>query len=236
MQILQTGFFTYKSGIIPADAIHRIKYPIEMTPSINAIIFDLGNVLLGWDARRLYQRFLPDLRAVDSFLEQIRFSEWNARQDAGRPFREGVAELTEQFPQHAQLIQAYDTHWEESITGAYDETIEIVRELKQAGWRLYLLSNFSAEKFELVKKEHSFLSLFDDMIISGEHKLIKPDPAIFHLTLRRIQRQAHECLFIDDSLPNIETARSLGFHAIHYQSAAQLRNELKQLNIHGIRP
>jgi 2-haloacid dehalogenase len=203
--------------------------------TITSIIFDLGNVLLGWDARRLYQRFFPDLRSVDSFLGQICFSEWNARQDAGRSFREGVAELSRQFPQHAHLIRAYDTYWEESITGAYDETIEIARELKAAGWPLFLLSNFSAEKFELVRKRYSFLSLFDDIVISGEHKLIKPDPAIFLLTLRRIQREARECLFIDDSMPNIETARSLGFQTIHYRSPTQLRNELKRLDIHGIR-
>lgn len=214
----------------------RIKYSVRMTTSINAIIFDLGNVLLGWDARALYQRLLPDPQAVDSFLEQIRFSEWNAQQDAGRPFREGVAELSRQFPQHARLIQAYDTHWQESITGTYDETIEIARELKQAGWSLYLLSNFSAEKFELIRDQHSFLSLFDDMIISGEHRLIKPDPAIFEFTLERIGRQAHECLFIDDSLPNVEAARSLGFKAIHYHSPSQLRSELLHLNIHGITP
>lgn len=206
-----------------------------MTNDIQTIIFDLGNVLIGWDARRLYRRLLPDLQAVDSFLEQIRFSEWNARQDAGRPFREGVAELSRQFPQHAGLIQAYDTHWEESITGTCDETIEIARQLKQAGWHLCLLSNFSTEKFQLIRERHPFLELFDEMVISGEHKLIKPDPAIFLLTLRRIGREARECLFIDDSLPNIETARSLGFHAIHYQSAAQLRNELNLLNIHGIK-
>lgn len=187
----------------------RIKYSVRMTTSINAIIFDLGNVLLGWDARALYQRLLPDPQAVDSFLEQIRFSEWNAQQDAGRPFREGVAELSRQFPQHARLIQAYDTHWQESITGTYDETIEIARELKQAGWSLYLLSNFSAEKFELIR---------------------------FEFTLEQIGRQAHECLFIDDSLPNVEAARSLGFKAIHYHSPSQLRSELLHLNIHGITP
>lgn len=203
---------------------------------MNAIIFDLGNVLLGWDARALYQRLLPDPQAVDSFLEQIRFSEWNAQQDAGRPFREGVAELSRQFPQHVRLIQAYDTHWQESITGTHEGTIQIARELKRAGWSLYLLSNFSAEKFELIRKQHSFLNLFDDMIISGEHGLIKPDPTIFELTLERIGRQAHECLFIDDSLPNIEAARSLGFKAIHYHSPSQLRGELLHLNIHGITP
>lgn len=205
-----------------------------MTHHINAIIFDLGNVLIGWDARRLYNRFLPDPQAVDSFLEQIRFSEWNAKQDAGRPFREGVAELTREFPHYADLIDAYDVHWEESLTGTHDETIEIVRQLKYAGWRLYLLSNFSVEKFELIRSKHDFFDVFDDMIISGEHKTVKPDPAIFNIALHRIGCSAEECLFIDDSLPNIETASRLGFQTIHYQSPTQLKFELKRLAIKGI--
>jgi 2-haloacid dehalogenase len=205
-----------------------------MTRTINAIIFDLGNVLIGWDIYRLYERLLPNRQAVDAFLGEIRFSEWNALQDAGRPFYEAVAEHAASFPQYTELIQAYDTHWEESITGEYGETVQIVRELKLAGWDLYLLSNFSTEKFEIVRKRFNFFGMFKDMIISGEHRLIKPDPAIFHLTLSRIGRTAQECLFIDDSLPNIETARLLGFQTIHYQSPTQLRGELKNLSIQGI--
>ena len=205
-----------------------------MTHSITSIIFDLGNVLIGWDARRLYNRLLPDPVAVDSFLEQIHFMEWNAKQDAGRPFREGVAELTKEFPQYAELIHAYDIHWEESLTGVYDETVAIVRELKLAGWQLSLLSNFSIEKFNLIRSKHDFLNLFDDLVISGEHKTIKPDPAIFDITLQRINRKAEECLFIDDSLENINTASKMGFHTIQFFSPTQLRNDLKKLSIKGI--
>lgn len=207
-----------------------------MTQPITAIIFDLGNVLIGWDAHLLYKRLLPDTAAVDSFLEQIRFMEWNALQDAGRPFHEGVAELSKEFPQYADLIQAYDTHWEESLTPPYEETVKILHDLKQAGWPLYLLSNFSSEKFEIVRRRHSFFDLFDDLIISGEHKTVKPGQKIFDITLQRIGHNAKECLFIDDSLPNIETARRMGFQVIHYMSPTQLKADLKKLEIKGINP
>lgn len=205
-----------------------------MTTPITAIIFDLGNVFINWDAHNLYKRFFPDPAAIDRFLAEIRFAEWNAHQDAGRPFRKGVQELSQEFPHYADLIQAYDTHWEESLTGTNDETIAIARKLKQAGWTLYLLSNFSVEKFELIRPRHTFLEIFDDLIISGEHNMVKPNPEIFHLTLQRINRAAEECLFIDDSLPNIETAKLLGFQTIHYQSPTQLTQDLKKLSIHGI--
>ncbi|MFM8367285.1 MAG: HAD family hydrolase [Chloroflexota bacterium] len=205
-----------------------------MTNQISAIIFDLGNVLLGWDVRRLYNRLLPDPTTVDRFLEEIRFAEWNAKQDAGRSFQEGVTELSNEFPHYAELIQAYDTYWEESLTGEYHETVEIVRSLKQEDWKLYLLSNFSTEKYELIKHDHEFLDLFDDQIISGEHKTVKPDRAIFDITLKRINRDPWECLFIDDSLANIETANNMGFQTIHFQSPPLLRESLKKLSIKGI--
>lgn len=205
-----------------------------MTHNITAIIFDLGNVLIGWDARHLYKRFIPDPATVDHFLEQIRFSEWNAKQDAGRPFIEGVAELSRKFPHYSDWIKAYDTHWENSLTGTHDETVEIVQNLKRAGWPLYLLSNFSSEKFELIRRKYDFLGLFDDMVISGEHGTVKPDPAIFDIALQRIKCPSHQCLFIDDSIANIETASRMGFVTIHYQSPTQLRTQLKKLSIKGI--
>lgn len=204
-----------------------------MDSPITTIIFDFGNVFVTWDARNLYKRFFPTLEAVDYFLEEIHFAEWNAHQDAGRPFKEGVAELSKQFPKYAELIQAYDTHWMDSITETLHETIQIAKNLKKFGWPLYLLSNFSSEKFILMKEQHDFLEIFDDMIISGEHNIIKPDPSIFEITLKRINRKAEECLFIDDSRPNIETARKMGFITIQYQSPAQLKRDLYQLSIKG---
>lgn len=212
---------------------------MEETP-ITTIIFDFGNVFVNWDARNLYKRFFPTLEAAGSFLEEIHFAEWNAHQDAGRSFKEGVAELSKQFPQYADLIQAYDTHWMDSITETLHETIQIAKNLKQYGWPLYLLSNFSAEKFTLMKEQfaltkehHDFFEIFDDMIISGEHNIIKPDPAIFEIALKRINRKASECLFIDDTLANIETARKMGFITIRYHSPAQLKRDLYQLSIKG---
>jgi 2-haloacid dehalogenase len=196
---------------------------------ITAIIFDFGNVFVKWDPHGVYRRFFPTTEAVDSFLEEIHFAEWNTHQDAGRSFKDGVAELTKQFPQYAELIQAYHVYWEESITEILYDTIDVARKLKSAGWHIYLLSNFSAETFPLMQKHYDFAQLFDDMIISGEHKMIKPDPAIYELTLNRINREARECLFIDDSLPNIETAQKLGFHTIQFHSPEQLDKDLEDL-------
>ena len=200
-----------------------------MSSSITAIIFDFGNVFVKWDAHALFDRYFPTPEAVDSFLQEICFSEWNAHQDAGRSFREGILELSARFPQYEEYIKAYDTFWEESITETCAATIEIASELKNGGYKLYLLTNFSAEKFPLMRTRFDFLNLFDDLIISGEHKLIKPEPAIYHLTLNRIKLKAEECLFIDDTLANISTAKRLGFKTILFQSPAQLNHELQTI-------
>lgn len=202
-----------------------------MNSTIKCIIFDMGNVLLNWDVHQIYDRIFPTPKAVDSFLHEINFTEWNTKQDAGRSFKEAVAELSEKFPHYADLIQAYDTHWEESISEVISGTVDILYRLKNQRWNLHLLSNVPAEKFTILYKKHDFLHLFDQLIISGEIKMIKPNLDIFHYTLNKIQLPAHECLFIDDSLPNILAAQSLGIQTIHFESPEQLDRKLQSFQI-----
>ena len=204
-----------------------------MTSStIKAIVFDYGNVLIDWNPRNVYGRYFPDdAEGMERFLQEIKFMEWNAHQDKGRPFEEGVAILSEQFPQYAELIRAYHENWSDSIGEIYTGTIEILKKLKQAGYPLYGFSNWSAETFPLVRAKHDFFDIFDDMVISGEVGFAKPEPEIYQILLDKIGRPAQDCLFIDDSLPNIQQANKIGFATIHFQSSSQLEEELKQLKL-----
>jgi 2-haloacid dehalogenase len=205
-----------------------------MTSEIKAIIFDFGNVLLEWDPRYVYQRFFPgDPEGMERFLEEVKFMEWNLLQDKGRPFAEGVAILSREFPQYSHLIRAYHENWIDSLGGSLTGTVEIMKELKQAGYPLYGLSNWSAETFPRARQGHDFFDLLDDMIISGEVGHVKPHPEIFQITLDRIGRPAPECLFIDDSLANIDQAQKMGFATIHFQSPEQLRLRLRELKVLG---
>jgi len=198
-----------------------------MTSHIQAIIFDFGGVLVGWDPRNLYRRYFPEQpQAMEDFLSEVNFMEWNAQQDKGRSFEEGVAMLSQQFPHHAELIRAYHENWLESITGRIEGTVEILRELKKKGYAVYALSNWSAETFPIVRHEFNFMDLFDGVILSGEVKLIKPDPAIYELCLQMVGKSARECLFIDDSYANIIAANKLGFDTVHFISPEQLKGEL----------
>ena len=206
--------------------------PDQYRPStIKAIIFDFGNVLLEWDPRHIYRRYFDDEESMERFLHEVNFMEWNAQQDQGRAFAEGVADLSRQFPHYSELIQAYHDHWKDSLGEYFKDTVDIMRRLKKAGYPLYGLSNWSAETFPYVRQKYDFLHLLDDYVISGEVGHVKPKPEIFHILLGRIGRPAQECLFIDDSKRNIEQAQKLGFVTVLFESAEQLERELQALHL-----
>ena len=156
---------------------------------------------------------------------------WNTQQDKGRSFKDGVADHSQKFPQHAHLFQAYHDHWIDSIGTAYWETVDIMKQLKQRGFSLYGLSNWSAETFPVARAKYDFFDLLDDMVISGAVGHVKPEPEIYQLMLAKIGKPAHECLFIDDSLPNIQQANTMGFNTIHFVSPAQLKQKLTEMEM-----
>ncbi len=198
---------------------------------IHAILCDFGGVLLEWDPHRLYRRYFDRPQEVDRFLAEINFPAWNLEQDRGRPFAQAVAELSAQFPHHERLIRAYHEHWEESIVGPIEGTSSLLYRLKRAGYELVGLSNWSQETFPLVRNKYPFFEIFDDIIISGAVKLVKPDARIFRLALERIGRPARECLLIDDSPANIASARDLGLSTVQFHSPQQLERDLHLLGI-----
>lgn len=200
--------------------------------NISTIIFDYGNVLIEWDPKYVYNRYFPnDPEAMERFFKEVDFMGWNAHQDKGRTFKDGVADLSAQFPHHAHLIQAYHDHWKDSIGTAYTDTVEIMKQLKQKGFPIYGLSNWSTETFPYVRSKYDFFDMLDDMVISGAVGHIKPEPEIYHIMLEKIGKPAHECLFIDDSLANIQQAQKLGFQTIHFQSSEKLKLDLENLGI-----
>lgn len=194
-----------------------------------AFVFDIGNVLIDWNPRHLYLKlFNGDREAVERFLKEIEFDQWNFRQDQGRPFAVGVAEHCARFPQYCDLIRAYDVRWEETINGPIDGTITILHSLWRAGYPLFGLSNWSVEKFQLVRSRFDFLDWFTTILISGSVGMAKPEPAIFRLLLEWTGRSAEECILIDDSPQNIHAAQRLGFRTILFRSPNQLKRALRK--------
>lgn len=207
--------------------------PSDTAPgaAVDTIVFDLGGVLIDWNPRHLYRSMTEDLEEIEAFLREIGFDEWNMELDRGLPFAEGVARKAARFPHRREWIEAFDRRWKECLAGPIQGTVDILRALKDAGYPLYGLSNWSAETFARIRDDYPFLSWLDDIVLSGEERVTKPDPGIFHILLRRAGRTAERCLFIDDSAANVAGADALGFRTIRFESPEQLRNELER---HGV--
>lgn len=198
---------------------------------ISTIIFDFGGVVVQWDPRRVYRPLLEKEEDITRFFDEVGFAAWNLEQDRGRPWADAVSELSSRFPHHGQLIRAYDERWEDSIIGTIEGTVRIIEGLHASGYMLVGLTNWSADKFALTRRRYDVFSLFDEIVVSGEVGLVKPDSRIFEWMLHKIGRRREECLFIDDSAANVEAAASMGFATIRFESPAQLREELDKRGI-----
>ncbi|HET8729185.1 MAG TPA: HAD family phosphatase [Alphaproteobacteria bacterium] len=188
-------------------------------------VFDIGGVFLDWNPRHLYRKLFEDEAAMEHFLETVCSPDWNLQQDAGRSWAEAVAELTERFPDHAEMIGYYDTRWEEMIPRIFHGTVGILEELQARG-PVYAITNFSVEKFAHAKTLWPFLASFDGCVVSGECRLLKPDAAIYRRLCDEYGLAPERCLFIDDVQKNVEGARAVGMQAVRFESPEQLRADL----------
>jgi len=199
---------------------------------INTIIFDLGAVLIDWNPHYLYRTIFSDEEEMKNFLATVCTPDWNEEQDAGRPLQEGTDLLVKQFPQHEENIRAFYTRWVEMLGGPFHDTVEIFKELKESGkYKIYALTNWSAELFPHAISRYDFLNWFDDIIVSGAEKMRKPHPEFYQLLLDRHNVKANEALFIDDNYRNILAAEKLGIKSIHFTSADELRKKMEELHI-----
>jgi 2-haloacid dehalogenase len=196
----------------------------------DVVIFDFGGVIVDWNPRHLYRKLFGDDEAgMERFLAEVTTPEWNLRQDAGRPWAEAVAELSEAHPSHVDLITAFHERWEETLKGPIDDSITILHDLKKAGHPLYGLTNWSGETFPIARARYDFFNWFDGIVVSGDEGMIKPDPKLYETLLERYDIDPKRAVFIDDNKANVDAAEALGIHGIHFHSPAQLRAELVAL-------
>ena len=194
---------------------------------IKAIIFDLGGVLIDWNPKNLYKKIFKDESEIENFLNTICTNDWNEEQDGGRTLEEGTEYLVKKFPEHSEHIRAYYERWEEMLNGPIDGTVEILKQLKQSGnYKIYALTNWSAETFPIAQQKYDFLNWFDGVVVSGTERMRKPNPAFFQILLDRYNLTAEEVLFIDDNFRNVKSALNMGVDSIHFISPEELRAEL----------
>ena len=199
---------------------------------INTIIFDLGAVLIDWNPHYMYRTLFTDEQEMKNFLATVCTSDWNEEQDAGRPLQEGTDLLVAQHPQHEAHIRAFYGRWDEMLGEAFHDTVELFRRLKTSDkYKIYALTNWSAETFPIALQRYDFLSWFDGIVVSGVEKMRKPAPEFYQILLDRYQVDPQVALFIDDNYRNILAAQEAGIKTIHFTSAGQLEKELEELEL-----
>lgn len=202
-------------------------------PSYQAIVFDLGNVLIEWDPGYVFNHdYFDSPGKREFFFNHICTAAWNEEQDAGRSITEGTFSLIEKFPDWEPAIRDYYGRWTEMLRGPIHGSVEIFRQLKEEGnYKLYALTNWNAGLFDIALVRYNFLQWFDGRVVSGEEKIRKPFFEFYQVLLDRYGLAAAETIFIDDSLRNINAAAEMGMTCIHFQNPEQLRGELLELEV-----
>ena len=190
-------------------------------------VFDLGGVLIDWNPRHLYRKVFTDHERMEWFLANICNHDWNIQQDAGRSFDEAVKEASARHPVWRHEIALYRDRWMEMVNGDIPGTVAILHELLAKG-PVYAITNWNGDTFRATWKNFPFLARFKDIVVSGDERLLKPEPEIFRLLARRNDLKLEDCIFIDDAHANVKGAEAVGMAAHHFTSPEKLRADLKQ--------
>jgi len=191
-------------------------------------LFDLGGVFFDWHPKYFYKSIFSSEKEMNYFLTYICNDEWNIKQDAGKLIKDAENELIQKFPQYSKEIKMYYTNHRKMIRKIYQSSVDKLLELKSLNYLCYVLSNWSAETFVGMKDDYPFLNEFDDLLISGENKLKKPDLAIYELAISKFKLVPEKTVFVDDNLENITAAKKLNFKTIHLIDPNMIKEEIQK--------
>lgn len=192
-----------------------------------AVVFDIGRVIIQWDLRHLFAKLIHDDQELDWFLAHVVSEKWHHQQDEGRPLAEMVPERKREFPEHAALIDAYATRFNETIPGPVPGTHALIEQLDAAGVPLFGLSNFGGDFWDDFRADWPVFDAFRDIVVSGHEKCAKPDPAIYAVAEARFALPPQQLLFVDDKAENIAAATARGWHGHVFTGADALQADLE---------
>jgi len=199
---------------------------------IKTIVFDLGGVLIDWNPRYVYRTIFEEEEKVEWFLTKVCSMDWNEAQDGGRSITEANEILIAKFPEYKKEILAYYERWEEMLAGANEDVVDILKKIRDnPKYRIYALTNWSAETFPVALERFGFLKWFEGILVSGKENLKKPDPAIYDLLIKRYQITAANAIFIDDNQRNVDSSNKYGLPAIRFETSEKLSKDLIDLGV-----
>lgn len=199
--------------------------------AIGTVVFDLGNVLIDWEPRYLYRKIFDSESEMEGFLADVATMDWHQEQDRGRTLQEGIAFLTSRHPEFAREIEAFYGRWGEMFGGEIEGSVRVLRELRDRGYILHALTNYSAETFPHARRQYDFLEWFGEIVVSGEERMLKPDREIYDLLIERTGLDPEASVFVDDREENVRAAEDLGFTGVVFRGADGLREELARLGL-----
>lgn len=188
-------------------------------PRPEAVVFDIGNVLVEWHPARVYDREIGAAARARLFA-QVDLEGMNLSVDRGRPLAEAVDALAARHPADAHLIRLWQSRWDEMFAPVIEGSVRLLRALRAHGVPVFALSNFGRETFARAEAQHDFLRGFDRRFISGELGTLKPEPQIYAAVEAASGIAPDRLLFIDDRPENIEAAAARSWGVQHFASPA----------------
>lgn len=198
---------------------------------VSGVVFDLGGVLIDWNPRYLYRKMFDSEEEVTWFLTEVCTPEWNRALDEGLPFEEAIPRLISGYPECRQEIEAYYTRWEEMLGGCIEGSVRVLEALCEKGVPLYALTNWSAETFGIARRRFSFLDWFEDIVVSGEVGVVKPERGIYEALIQRSGIDPRASVFVDDLEANVRAAGEFGFTGVVFRGADSLQDELVRMGL-----
>jgi 2-haloacid dehalogenase len=198
---------------------------------IDAVVFDLGGVLIDWDPRHVYRPLFDDPADMEEFLGSVCTADWHRAHDLGADITQSCEQLARRYPEHRDMIMVWAERGEQMAAGQFDDAVQVLGDVKAAGVRCYALSNMEPDAFRVRRARFPFMDWFDAYVISGLDGVAKPDRRIFEILLRRHGLRPQASVFIDDQARNVAAARELGLVGLHFSSAARLRQDLSGLGL-----
>ena len=189
-------------------------------------LFDLGGIFFDWDPKFFYKSVFDSEYELNFFLDEVCNNEWNLLHDSGLSIADGENEYISKYPKYKDQIRMFFPNHRKMIRGTFQSSIDQLISLKSKNFLCYVLSNWSAESFIGMKDNYPFLNKFDGMIISGEHKMTKPNKNIYELAIKKFNLIPEETVFIDDKIENIEAAELIGFKTIHLTNPLKIKEEI----------